>query len=93
MEEFVRKLPQGIGYDWTGLSYQERQAGAAQRTRKYARQLKVAEKAGRSFFRIRDAVAQSGIFKARLRIDGAGGWGLGWFGDFNVFSCQEIVEK
>ena len=28
MEEFVRKLPQGIGYDWTGLSYQERQAGA-----------------------------------------------------------------
>ena len=28
MEGFVRKLPQGIGYDWTGLSYQERQAGA-----------------------------------------------------------------
>ena len=28
MEDFVRKLPQGIGYDWTGLSYQERQAGA-----------------------------------------------------------------
>jgi len=28
MEEFVRKLPQGIGYDWTGLSYQERQSGA-----------------------------------------------------------------
>jgi HAE1 family hydrophobic/amphiphilic exporter-1 len=28
MEEFVRKLPQGIGFDWTGLSYQERQAGA-----------------------------------------------------------------
>ncbi|MCC6487217.1 MAG: efflux RND transporter permease subunit [Candidatus Hydrogenedentes bacterium] len=28
MEEFVKKLPQGIGYDWTGLSYQERQAGA-----------------------------------------------------------------
>jgi HAE1 family hydrophobic/amphiphilic exporter-1 len=27
MEDFVRKLPQGIGYDWTGLSYQERQAG------------------------------------------------------------------
>jgi hydrophobe/amphiphile efflux-1 (HAE1) family protein len=27
MEEFVRKLPQGIGFDWTGLSYQERQAG------------------------------------------------------------------
>jgi HAE1 family hydrophobic/amphiphilic exporter-1 len=27
MEGFVRKLPQGIGYDWTGLSYQERQAG------------------------------------------------------------------
>jgi hydrophobe/amphiphile efflux-1 (HAE1) family protein len=26
MEEFVRKLPQGIGFDWTGLSYQERQA-------------------------------------------------------------------
>ncbi|HOW69721.1 MAG TPA: efflux RND transporter permease subunit [Phycisphaerae bacterium] len=28
MEEFVRQLPQGLGYDWTGLSYQERQAGA-----------------------------------------------------------------
>jgi HAE1 family hydrophobic/amphiphilic exporter-1 len=28
MEEFVRKLPRGIGFDWTGLSYQERQAGA-----------------------------------------------------------------
>lgn len=27
MEGFVRKLPQGIGFDWTGLSYQERQAG------------------------------------------------------------------
>jgi HAE1 family hydrophobic/amphiphilic exporter-1 len=28
MEEFVKKLPQGVGYDWTGLSYQERQAGS-----------------------------------------------------------------
>jgi HAE1 family hydrophobic/amphiphilic exporter-1 len=28
MEGFIRKLPQGVGYDWTGLSYQERQAGA-----------------------------------------------------------------
>ncbi|MBI5521464.1 MAG: efflux RND transporter permease subunit [Desulfarculus sp.] len=28
MEEIVAKLPQGIGYDWTGLSYQERMAGA-----------------------------------------------------------------
>ena len=28
MEEIVSKLPQGIGYDWTGLSYQERQAAA-----------------------------------------------------------------
>jgi HAE1 family hydrophobic/amphiphilic exporter-1 len=27
MEEIVSKLPQGIGFDWTGLSYQERQAG------------------------------------------------------------------
>ena len=27
MEGFVKKLPQGIGYDWTGISYQERQAG------------------------------------------------------------------
>jgi hydrophobe/amphiphile efflux-1 (HAE1) family protein len=27
MAEFVRKLPQGIGFDWTGLSFQERQAG------------------------------------------------------------------
>jgi hydrophobe/amphiphile efflux-1 (HAE1) family protein len=28
MESFIRQLPQGFGYDWTGLSYQERQAGA-----------------------------------------------------------------
>jgi len=28
MEEFVSKLPQGIGFDWTGLSYQERMATA-----------------------------------------------------------------
>jgi HAE1 family hydrophobic/amphiphilic exporter-1 len=28
MENFVKKLPLGIGYDWNGLSYQERQAGA-----------------------------------------------------------------
>ncbi len=28
MEGFVRKLPQGIGYDWTGVSYQERQASS-----------------------------------------------------------------
>ncbi|MGC9326198.1 MAG: efflux RND transporter permease subunit [Candidatus Hinthialibacter sp.] len=28
MENFVRDLPQGIGFDWTGLSYQERQAGS-----------------------------------------------------------------
>jgi HAE1 family hydrophobic/amphiphilic exporter-1 len=28
MEGFVQKLPQGIGYDWNGLSYQERQAGS-----------------------------------------------------------------
>ncbi len=28
MEGFVKQLPQGIGFDWTGLSYQERQAGA-----------------------------------------------------------------
>ncbi|MBW2062815.1 MAG: efflux RND transporter permease subunit [Deltaproteobacteria bacterium] len=28
MEEVVSRLPQGIGYDWTGLSYQERQAAA-----------------------------------------------------------------
>jgi HAE1 family hydrophobic/amphiphilic exporter-1 len=28
MEDFVKKLPSGIGFDWTGLSYQERQAGA-----------------------------------------------------------------
>lgn len=28
MQEFTEKLPQGIGYDWTGLSYQERQAGS-----------------------------------------------------------------
>ena len=28
MEGFIKNLPQGVGYDWTGLSYQERQAGA-----------------------------------------------------------------
>lgn len=27
MERMIKKLPQGIGHDWTGLSYQERQAG------------------------------------------------------------------
>ncbi len=28
MEEIVAKLPQGIGFDWTGISYQERMAGS-----------------------------------------------------------------
>jgi HAE1 family hydrophobic/amphiphilic exporter-1 len=28
MEGFVKKLPRGIGFDWTGLSYQERMATA-----------------------------------------------------------------
>jgi HAE1 family hydrophobic/amphiphilic exporter-1 len=28
MEGFVEKLPQGMGFDWSGLSYQERQAGS-----------------------------------------------------------------
>jgi len=28
MEEIVAKLPQGIGYEWTGLSYQERLGGS-----------------------------------------------------------------
>jgi len=28
MENFVKALPQGIGFDWQGLSYQERQAGS-----------------------------------------------------------------
>jgi multidrug efflux pump subunit AcrB len=28
MEGFIKKLPQGIGFDWNGLSYQERQAGS-----------------------------------------------------------------
>jgi hydrophobe/amphiphile efflux-1 (HAE1) family protein len=28
MEGFVRTLPQGVGFDWTGLSYQERMAGS-----------------------------------------------------------------
>jgi len=28
MEEIVARLPQGIGYDWTGLSFQERMAGS-----------------------------------------------------------------
>jgi HAE1 family hydrophobic/amphiphilic exporter-1 len=28
MEDFVAKLPRGIGFDWTGISYQERLAGS-----------------------------------------------------------------
>jgi len=28
MEEIVARLPKGIGYDWTGLSYQERQSSS-----------------------------------------------------------------
>ena len=28
MEEAVTRLPRGVGFDWTGLSYQERMAGA-----------------------------------------------------------------
>jgi len=28
LEEIVAKLPQGFGYDWTGLSYQERQSSS-----------------------------------------------------------------
>ncbi|TDS84989.1 multidrug efflux RND transporter permease subunit [Comamonas sp. JUb58] len=28
MEELVQGLPPGVGYEWTGLSYQERQAGS-----------------------------------------------------------------
>jgi HAE1 family hydrophobic/amphiphilic exporter-1 len=28
MEGFVKKLPRGVGFDWNGLSYQERQAGS-----------------------------------------------------------------
>ena len=28
MEEFARKLPKGIGFEWSGLSYEERAAGA-----------------------------------------------------------------
>jgi HAE1 family hydrophobic/amphiphilic exporter-1 len=28
MEDFVARLPQGAGYDWSGLSYQERMAGS-----------------------------------------------------------------
>jgi HAE1 family hydrophobic/amphiphilic exporter-1 len=35
MEEFTAKLPQGIGFDWTGLSYQERMA-STQTTALYA---------------------------------------------------------
>lgn len=27
MESFVAQLPQGIGYEWTGMSYQERLSG------------------------------------------------------------------
>ena len=28
MQEFVTRLPRGLGFDWTGLSYQERMAGS-----------------------------------------------------------------
>jgi len=28
MQDFIKDLPRGVGFDWTGLSYQERQAGA-----------------------------------------------------------------
>jgi HAE1 family hydrophobic/amphiphilic exporter-1 len=28
MENFVKQLPRGVGFDWNGLSYQERQAGS-----------------------------------------------------------------
>jgi hydrophobe/amphiphile efflux-1 (HAE1) family protein len=28
MEEFMSKLPRGVGFDWTGISYQERMAGS-----------------------------------------------------------------
>ncbi len=28
IEEIIERLPQGIGYDWTGLSYQERMSGS-----------------------------------------------------------------
>jgi hydrophobe/amphiphile efflux-1 (HAE1) family protein len=35
MESFVKGLPQGVGYDWTGASYQERQA-STQTTALYA---------------------------------------------------------
>ncbi len=28
MEELISKLPDGVGYEWTGMSYQERQAGS-----------------------------------------------------------------
>jgi len=28
MEKFVTRLPRGVGFDWTGLSYQERMAGS-----------------------------------------------------------------
>lgn len=27
MEELASKLPSGVGYDWTGMSYQERLSG------------------------------------------------------------------
>ncbi len=28
MEEIAAKLPRGIGFDWSGISYQERMAGS-----------------------------------------------------------------
>jgi len=28
MEEITSKLPKGVGFDWTGLSYQERQSSS-----------------------------------------------------------------
>ena len=29
MEKLIAKLPRGVGYEWTGLSYQERLSGLA----------------------------------------------------------------
>ena len=28
MEEIAARLPRGIGFDWSGISYQERMAGS-----------------------------------------------------------------
>ncbi len=58
MEELAGKLPSGIGYDWTGMSYQERLSGN-QAPALYAISLIVV-------FLCLAALAETGRFRSRL---------------------------